>query len=71
MNSEPTGGMIIGASKTLGNLFNGGIDEVAIYNRQLTANEIKDQYNSTWWKFNGDFWYCRQLLPQAIAKQPH
>ncbi len=52
MNSEPTGGMIIGASKTLGNLFNGGIDEVSIYNRQLTSTEIKDQYNSTWWKFD-------------------
>jgi hypothetical protein len=52
MNSEPTGGMIIGASKTLGNFFNGGIDEVSIYNRQLTSNEIKDQYNSAWWKFN-------------------
>lgn len=52
LDSEPTGGMIFGASKSFGNLWNGGIDEVSIYNRQLTATEMKDQYNSTWWKFN-------------------
>ncbi|WP_164821449.1 LamG domain-containing protein [Paenibacillus koleovorans] len=52
LDSEGTGGMIIGANKTFGNLFNGGIDEVSIYNRQLTTNEIRDQFNSTWWKFD-------------------
>ena len=31
-------------------LFNGRIDEVAIYNRALTQNEIWDIYNAFLWK---------------------
>jgi len=35
----------IGARPTLGGYYNGMIDEVRIYNRCLTADEIKVQYN--------------------------
>ncbi|KQX48844.1 LamG-like jellyroll fold domain-containing protein [Paenibacillus sp. Root444D2] len=51
-NSEAVGGMIIGADKLLGELWNGEIDDVSIYNRKLTAQEMKDIWNSGWWKFD-------------------
>lgn len=50
--SEPTGGMIYGASKTFGNLWNGSIDDVQIVRRKLTAQEMKDVWNSGYWKFD-------------------
>lgn len=52
LQSEPTGGMIFGASKTFGNLWNGQLDDISIYNRKLNATEMKDLYNSTYWKFD-------------------
>lgn len=47
-----TEGMVIGANKSYGQKWNGQIDDLAIYNRKLTAQEIKDLWNRAHWKFN-------------------
>lgn len=47
-----TGDLLIGKHKSLGNYWNGFIDEVRVYNRHLTVNEIKDIVNSGYWTFD-------------------
>jgi len=37
--------MVIGSKERTGGYFNGTIDEVAIYNRVLSANEIRTHYD--------------------------
>jgi|GEM_PF-5526809 len=37
--------------------FNGIIDEVRIYNRALSEEEVKLLYHSTLWKYNSTHWY--------------
>lgn len=42
--ASETSGMIIGASKTFGNLWKGWIDDTQVFNRALSGTEISDQY---------------------------
>lgn len=44
--------LIVGADKTFGQLWNGQIDELTIYNRKLPQPDIEDLYNSGYWKFD-------------------
>ncbi|MEM4245232.1 MAG: LamG-like jellyroll fold domain-containing protein, partial [Candidatus Nanoarchaeia archaeon] len=51
------GGMDSGADGSVDtNYFNGTIDEIRIYNRSLTAEEIRQQYYSTLYKYDTDKW---------------
>ena len=56
LNSDAGQNMTIG-SRGAGNFFNGTIDEVRIYNRVLSANEIQQLYMSNLQKFNSTQWY--------------
>jgi hypothetical protein len=47
-----TDGMVIGANKTYGQLWNGQINDMMIINRKLTLQEVKDIWNRTHWKFD-------------------
>lgn len=44
--------MIVGANKTFGELWNGQVDELTIYNRKLAQPNIEDLFNSGHWKFD-------------------
>lgn len=45
-SNYPTGQWYIGSASKLIEIFKGGIDEVRIYNRALTKNEIAELYRN-------------------------
>jgi hypothetical protein len=45
-------GMVIGANKSYGNLWNGQIDDLMIFPRKLTVQDVKDIWNAAHWKFD-------------------
>jgi hypothetical protein len=49
--------LLIGSAGDGANLFNGTMDEIRIWNRSLSANEIYQQYVSNLNKFNSTQWY--------------
>ncbi|MFH2028017.1 MAG: LamG domain-containing protein, partial [Nanoarchaeota archaeon] len=54
---DMAGDILIGAGYRLGLPWNGSIDEVRIWNRTLSADEVYQQYVSNLYKYNQTQWY--------------
>jgi len=52
----PANNVFIGSYNSLGNFFNGSIDEVRIFDRALSANEVTQLYMSNLQKLNNTDW---------------
>lgn len=61
--------MVIGASSVSsgGNYYNGGLDELRIFDQELSDQQIKEHYlNSSGTKFNGSYMYNYSLNDQEV-----
>ncbi len=66
--TNSSGNVIIGKDSA-GNYFNGTIDEVRIYSRTLSAEEIKMHYKSEFQKYNSSEWRFYDNL--SVKNQTH